>query len=241
MISKSPPHLCNWVSVAAAKYEREDWINVKELFPDNNSSSSETLLWLFSLAWARDSPTLGAGPLPVTCQFLGIWEESGDTWTWNTGVLWGLSHQREKTGMGNGNWDGNVDTLLLRKKWRDSRKERGGMASLRSPGPSWPLGIFLHLLLLTITPCLLFLMAPEQSCKHIFRVYLFSPVGMGVKIAHPKPIKLYSWSHHSMDQHLHWFHLDLSHFPMSYTLFPEGQQETFASWKRHLREVLPSS
>lgn len=36
-------------------------------------------------------------------------------------------------------------------------------------------------------------------------------------------------------------HLDLSYFPLSYTFFPEGQQEIFASWKGHLRKVLPSS
>lgn len=54
-ISKSPLDLCNGVPVAAAKDRREDWKEGKEAFPSNNSSSSETLFWLSSLAWARDS------------------------------------------------------------------------------------------------------------------------------------------------------------------------------------------
>lgn len=38
-----------------------------------------------------------------------------------------------------------------------------------------------YCLLLLTTPCLLFLMAPRQSCKHLLWVYLFRQVGTGGK------------------------------------------------------------
>lgn len=112
---------------------------------------------------------------------------------------------------------------------------------------SGPLDLFDLLSSFTTYYCLLlprayyFWWHPGKAANTFYEFICSGKLGQGENVAQVKRMQLYSWSHCPMDQHLYWFHLDLSHFPMSYTYFSEGPQEIFASWKSHLREVLPSS
>lgn len=132
----------------------------------------------------------------------------------------GYNAQKGKTGVGNGNWDGNVDTLLLGKKWRDSRKERGGMASFRSP---WTFLTFWHFSPLTIAyyyPMFTVSDGTWAKLQTYFQSLSVQPCGDGGKNWSPQAhaiLFLISLLHGPTLPC--WFHLDLSHFPMSYTLF----------------------
>lgn len=180
MISKSPSHLCNRVSVAAAKDKREDWKYVKEVFPDNNSSSSETLFWLFSLAWARDSPTHGAGPLPVTCQLRNLRREWGhlDVKHW---CLVGAITPKGRNGTGKRElrWECGHSTPEEKMKGFQERKKRHGLIQV-----SWNFLNSWHLFPLTIAyydPMLTISDGTWAKLQTYFQSLSIQPYGDGSK------------------------------------------------------------